>query len=197
MADIQPMIERERAASPGLAAITIRSDKRIVLFSTDRVTVGDEADWTEAATGWTYIGSHKVTVGLPVMNSFAERLGDVEVSALRSGLDVVHIQPLAILGIVASVFLVLSAALAWLGSAVLLHPVQRSVRAVTADASRAFAEIHLPRGPDSKPYPHTGEAQSGDAHRPVTDVLVRTTREVLGIIRDTSHDIARIDESEV
>jgi hypothetical protein len=186
MADLQPLIERERSASPGIAAITIHSKGRVVLFSTDRVTGGDEANRNQVATAWTHVDSDKVTVGLPIMNSFSERLGDVEVSAMRSGLDVAHLQPLAILGMVASTFFALSAALAWLGSLTLLHPVQRSVRAVTADASRAFTLIHAP--------PSLGR---GDAPRQMAGPLVTASPDVLGIIRDATHDIARMDEAEL
>jgi hypothetical protein len=157
-----------------------------VLFSTDRVTVGDEAHFENPPSGWTHIGAHAVTVGLPVLNSFAERLGDVEVSALRGGLDMVHLRPMVSLIGVAGGFLLLASALTCLGSVVLLQPLQVALLAVTADAARALGLLHNKTTASSRTREIEGEQAP----------LLTTSREILGLIQNVSVDIARLDEAE-
>lgn len=188
MADLQAIIERARASSAGLGRISVRGDGGVVLFSTDRVRVGDRRASPppdEAATGWTRIGAKSVTVGVPVTNSFARLLGDIEVTAPRSSFDPLHLIQLNRLFAVGAGFLLLSAALAWIGSALLLDGVQQAVRAALTDARAALSHLAAPQTPPCAPLAAGGLGR-----------LTQATARVQAMVSAASADLARLDGAE-
>ncbi len=92
--ETQREIERERAASPGIARIDVFGERGTRLFSTERISIGEPvpvdwlaADGTLRASHWSRQDEDAVVVGVPVVNSFNRAVGGVALVVAGAGLD--------------------------------------------------------------------------------------------------------------
>jgi hypothetical protein len=182
LSDMQGMLERTRAQSTGIQTIGIAGDDGATLYSTDRVSIGSAVALPEGNTPEILTDQDRLSVLVPLVNSFDKSIGAVMVVGTRTHLDPTHLTDLGPRIVAAIVLIVLGLVLAYLLAYLFLQDLEARNKAIEADAEDALARA-LETGAEVPAPP--------GANRP----LARRVAWLIEGLREAGEEVRRMDEA--